>query len=174
MPHMCIICHLNGNRTCLTSNYWCHHVALHAEQTHMLCATMTWLCAAHLTSGCEGEQSVETACTAGRVEVSRRSWLKDLTGGRWKAQDGESEDLMVVVVLKFGFFWQMLREKKYLLLQKQTGVEKGLFYKLGKELYNISCSFPVWFVWLKETCKIIMKPLVKYASLLKYSSQNKH
>lgn len=58
----------------------------------------------------------------------------------------QSEDLMVVVVLKFGFFWQMLREKKYLLLQKQTGVEKGLFYKLGKELYNISCSFPVWFV----------------------------
>lgn len=33
----------------------------------------------------------------------------------------QSEGLMAVVVLKFLGFWQMLREKKYLLLQKQTG-----------------------------------------------------
>lgn len=79
----------------------------------------------------------------------------------------QSEGLMAVVVLKFLGFLADVKGKEIFLLQKQTGsvLKKDFFYKLDKELYNISCSFPVWFVWLEQTCKIIMKPLVKYASL---------
>lgn len=55
---------------------------------------------------------------------------------------------MAVVVLKFLGFLADVKGKEIFLLQKQTGsvLKKDFFYKLDKELYNISCSFPVWFV----------------------------
>lgn len=60
----------------------------------------------------------------------------------------QSEGLMAVVVLKFLGFLADVKGKEIFVTTEtdRFSVEKGLFYKLGKELYNISCSFPVWFV----------------------------
>lgn len=56
---------------------------------------------------------------------------------------------MAVVVLKFLCFFYADVKGKEIFFTTETNrfsVEKGFFYKLDKELYNISCSFPVWFV----------------------------
>lgn len=55
---------------------------------------------------------------------------------------------MAVVVLKFLGFLADVKGKEIFVTTEtdRFSVEKGLFYKLGKELYNVSCSFPVWFV----------------------------
>lgn len=60
----------------------------------------------------------------------------------------QSEGLMVVVVWKFLGFLADVKGKEIFVTTETNrfSVEKGFFYKLDKELYNISCSFPVWFV----------------------------